>query len=312
MSLYPGTVTDVVVRDGVRTTVHDSPEPPGSTGSVPLVLVHGTGGRTATHFATLFPMLASRRRVLGIDLSDAAADGGDLTLDGLADQVEAVLDARVPAGPVGLLGYSLGSCVAAATAARRGAGVETLVLLNGWARTDNALRLRFELWRHLFDTRQEAALAEFTLLNLHSPAYVDSIPYIGPRPWSQVQEMLAAWAPGPGSRRQVELNTRMDLTGVLPRITARTLVIGSTEDAYVPYAHSRELFGAVPQAVLAPVGGGHASVIERPAELLHLVDRFLRDPLVHAAGHVVDDPVVRQLADAVHERHHLVRESLVS
>ena len=85
------------------------------------MLVHGTGGAAATNWAHLMEAFADgRRRVIALDLSgsgDTTDDGDPLTLDRLAAQVHAVVDAA-GGRPFDLLGFSLGACVAAHLAGR--------------------------------------------------------------------------------------------------------------------------------------------------------------------------------------------------
>ena len=70
MPLTASTVTRTVSVDGASVTCHDSVTP----GELdrPLVLVHGTGGTTASHFGHLFPMMATRTRVFAVDWAPPA------------------------------------------------------------------------------------------------------------------------------------------------------------------------------------------------------------------------------------------------
>ena len=92
----------------------------------PLVLVHGTAGSIDGHFGYIFPMMSYRQRVIALDWSEPAGDR--LELAQLVAQVRAVIEDAVPEGPVTLLGYSLGACVAAQTAAEMPGKVENLIL----------------------------------------------------------------------------------------------------------------------------------------------------------------------------------------
>lgn len=290
--LYPGTVAGTVEVDGAVVGYQDAGDQ--RPGRPVVVMIHGTGGSVESHFFTLFPMLASRSRVVGIDLGDAG--GGPLDLDHLVAQVLAVVDERCPGESVSLLGYSMGSCVASATAAAHPARVESLVLLNGWAQTDNAMRLRFDLWQRLHALEDRSHFRAFMVMNVYGRAFLNSIPYIGPRPWSQVEQMCDDYVTGPSAARHMAMNARMDIADRVVDIACRTLVIGSRGDQLVPLEHSHELFGAIAGSTLAEVAGGHASVTERPAHLFHLVDRFLREPGAFEPGARVDDDVVLQLA----------------
>lgn len=293
VNLYPNTVTGTLLSTtGAAVTYHDAG--PIDDESI-VVLIHGTGGRTGTHFFTVFPMLASRHRVIGIDLSAKGADADRLTVGDLVAQVEAVIDERAPGRAVSVVGYSLGSCVAAAYAAAHSDNVAALVLLNGWAKSDNAMRLRLQLWLQLYEAGDESALARFQLLNIYSRAFLNSIPYIGPRPWSQILQMVDEYVVGPGSAEYMRLNIEMDIADRMAEIHARTLVIGSQNDLLVPLEYSHELFGAIAGAALAEIPGGHASVTERPAHVFHLIDRFLREPQAFSGGSVITDDVVLQL-----------------
>ena len=68
---------------------------------------------------------------------------------------------------------------------------------------------------------------------------------------------------------------------------ATTLVVGCTQDQMVPRTHSLQLFGAIDDARYTEIDSGHAVVFERPAELLRLVDTFLRQPSASAAGSII-------------------------
>ena len=54
-----------VIVDGATVRYYDSIETRGSRN--PIVLIHGTTGSTAVHFEFLYPMLATRQRVVSID-----------------------------------------------------------------------------------------------------------------------------------------------------------------------------------------------------------------------------------------------------
>lgn len=286
MNLYPGVVTDTIEATGTAIRYYDG----GQLGSEHvIVMVHGTGGRTDKHFFTLYPMLASRHRVIGVDLSDETPGQVPLTVDHLEAQVRAVMEKLVPGQPVVLVGYSLGAATVAVLAAKHPELVAALVLLNGWAVTDHSLRLRLSLWRRLYEQGPPEALAEFMMLNVYSRSWLNA------RPWSDIDQLCATYQVGPGSDRMMELNSALDISASLDRIRARTLIIGSTFDQLIPVGHSHELFGAITDARLTEISSGHASVTERPAEIFHMIDQFVRHPEAHPAGTVIGDDVLQQL-----------------
>ncbi len=63
----------------------------------------------------------------------------------------------------------------------------------------------------------------------------------------------------------------------LPRITAQTLVIHGTDDAFVPVHYADEFVGAIRGARTAVIAGAaHMAPYEQPAEVLRLIDEFVR------------------------------------
>lgn len=265
--------------DGVTVAYTDNPGPADS-GRLPTVLIHGTGGRTATHYGFIEPMLATRGRVIAVDWTEPA---GPVTVDALVDQVLAVIDDAVPGQAVSVLGYSLGAVIAASVAARRADAVQNLVLVAGWARTDAQQRLRNEVWNGLAEKAPE-------LLGHYSTFCAFGSPFLHARTDEQVAQFHIPDAPSSFLRAQMQLNREIDIVDELPAITARTLVVGLTHDQMVPAHHSKELFGAIDDARYAELPTGHAVVFERPAQLFALIDEFTEHPDRYPAGAVVTPP----------------------
>lgn len=250
---------------------------PADAATPDLVLVHGTGGDAATNWGHLMePLAAGRRRVIAVDYSGSGAttdDGAPLTLDALAAQVRAVID-HAGGRPFDLVGFSLGACVAALLAATPASspGLRRLVLLSGWldSTTDTRFALQFGLWRRLFAT-DRPALAEHLMLTGFSPGYFDG------RPARAIEQALANTVAtlAPGFDRQCELDVRVDLTAVAPRISTPTLALVATHDQMVPPAHGRALAAAIPGARVAELPSGHLSLYEVPGAVVEQVLTFI-------------------------------------
>ncbi|GAA1466412.1 alpha/beta fold hydrolase [Microbacterium thalassium] len=281
LTASPGLEAREVVVAGVAVRYTDNPGPDRGD-RLPTVLVHGTGGSTATHFAFIEPMLATRSRVIAIDLSEP--EGDDLELDDLVAQVAAVIEDAVPATAVTVLGYSLGAVVAAAFAARHPSVARQLVLVAGWLRTDAQQRLRNEIWTQLAAVSPQA-LAEYSTFCAFGS------PFLHTRTDAQVAELHRVAEPSSFLRKQMQLNRDIDITDEATAIASRALVIGLTEDHMVPRHHSQELFGAIEDARYAELPTGHAVVFERPAQLFALIDEFTGHPDRHPAGSVITPPL---------------------
>lgn len=244
----------------------------------PLVLVHGTAGSIDGHFGYIFPMMAYRQRVIALDWSDPAGDKLDLAQ--LVAQVRAVINDAVPEGPVTLLGYSLGACVAAKLAADWPEKIANLILVAGWLKTDTHQQLRNRVWRTLRD-ENSTAITEYMTAFAFSPAFMGM---------KTLDEMVAAAGMlkmSPFVDKQMDLNTRIDIAADCETIRAKTLVVGCTFDLMVPKHHAKQLFGAIEDARYTEIPSGHAVVHERAAELFHHIDMFTRAPDTHPAGTMI-------------------------
>lgn len=255
-----------------RVSVDDASVYYTTAGSGPgLVLVHGTQGTGETNWAHLTDRFTDVRTVVALDYAGSGQttdDGGDLTVEKLSDEVAAVASEAVD-GPVDMVGFSLGAVVAAATAARRPDLVRRLVVLAGWPHGDNARhRLNFELWRDLAAT-DFATFNRFATVTGFTDEYLRGLGHEG------VAEALAVAAPQPGLVRQIELDLRVDIRPLLPKITAPTLVIGCTRDQMVPVQGPRDLHEAIPGSTYAELDTGHLAIYEKPDELTTLIRDFI-------------------------------------
>ncbi|MFD9483940.1 alpha/beta fold hydrolase [Streptomyces sp. NPDC059991] len=78
--------------------------------------------------------------------------------------------------------------------------------------------------------------------------------------------------------RHVGLDTRIGIRHHLPRIQARTLVIGCAQDITVPVENSRALHTAIADSTYAEIDAGHMAFFEREDEFVKLVHEFALAP----------------------------------
>ena len=274
MDLHPDAKAGSIEFNGAPVEYADTGAP--GDERITIVLVHGTGGTTATHFGTLYPMLAARHRVIGIDLRV----DGSTTLDTLVAQVAALIEDRSAWRPIHLVGYSLGAVVTAALAGRHQHLVATLTLIAGWVATDKQQRLRHNVWRHHHEVGGRS-LQEFQTLMAHSSQFLRS------KSDHDLEAMIASRTVRPGTDIEMDINGTVDVADEVAAITAPTLVIGCLDDQMVPIRHSHMLFGGIQDSRLAEIPSGHAVTVERPAQLFQLIDAFVRQPDRHAAGSTI-------------------------
>ncbi|MGW0883096.1 alpha/beta fold hydrolase [Streptomyces sp. NPDC002671] len=244
------------------------------TGTGPaLVLAHGTGSAGAElTWGQIAPVFADRHTVITPDLSgteQTTDDGAPLTIDGLAEQVIAVIE-DAGTGPVDLLGFSMGAPVVAAVAATRPDLVRRLITVAGWAHTDadEYMRNLFTLWQRLGQVDAESFGRSVTMTGF-SRGFLNTIGR------DEVEKLVPNMPPTPGTLRHVDLDLRVDIRHLLPQIQAPTLVVGCSQDATVPVEHSRALHAAIPGSTYAEIDAGHVAFFEKPDDFVKLVREFI-------------------------------------
>jgi pimeloyl-ACP methyl ester carboxylesterase len=244
-----------------------------------IVLLHGTDGSAERSFWALFPMLATRHRVVALDFVDPEP-GSVPRMDDYVEQAVAVAAACDEGRPVHVVGYSWGAVVAARAASMRPELVSTLTLVAGWLKTDAHQRLRNRIWQSLHDDRHPA-LAAFSVFVSSSQTYING------RTPDELEAAIERVAGGPDRSVKMALNREVDLTATIEGVVAPTLVVGCLQDQMVPIAHARMLLGAIENSRLAEIDSGHGVVHERPSELYTLIDEFVRHPDAHPAGSIL-------------------------
>ena len=224
-------------------------------------------------------------------------DAERATIDQLAADLEAVLDARVPRGPIVLVGHSMGGMTVLTLAQRRpelfGTRIAGLALVS--TSSGNLAELDFGLPQLLtrlrtavlpvaaWTMRRRPAFAEHTRklakgivsaatwsLSFSStdvdPAlgrYVDAM--IGGTPVDVIAELYPAIA-------------GLDASGAVePLRRVPTLVLTGDADKMIPQAHSEKLVGELPDArfVVVP-GAGHLVLLEKHAEVTAALAELFR------------------------------------
>jgi pimeloyl-ACP methyl ester carboxylesterase len=248
-----------------------------TTGTGPgLVFVAGTGLPAQLNFGHLVDAFADRRTVILPDYAGSGETpdaGRPLTVELLADQVAGAASAAV-AGPVDLVGYSLGAVVAAAVAATRPELVRRLVLVAGWPAPDARHRLAIDVWQRLERTDHDL-FTRFLQLTCLSAPFLSAIGEEG------VRGLIDGAPPiTPGMRQHIALDAHADVSELLPKISAPTLTIGLTRDQVIPVEQVRLLHGSIAGSQFAEIDSGHLVVFERPTELVAAIHKFLFDPTV--------------------------------
>ena len=250
----------------------------------PLLLVMGTSGSIPL-WGELLPRLAERYRVIAFDnrgLGGSERGEGPISVAGLAEDASALLEALdVPRAHV--LGWSLGSAIAQEMALAHPEQVASTVMYATWGRCDGFQRSVLTALRLPYAVRDmESALAIAGIA--FSPQLLDN---------PDLEQMMGAMLPAfPQDDAQMQVTVEQwdadlvhDTLDRLGGITAPTLVVVGEQDLLTPTWQSKAVADAVPGArfeLVTGPGSSHALHLERPEDLVRIVDGFLAEQKIGA------------------------------
>jgi pimeloyl-[acyl-carrier protein] methyl ester esterase len=242
----------------------------------PLVLLHGFAMHGGL-FGPLLPMLARAHRVHVVDIP-GHGHSPPIPRFGLAPLADAV-DAAVAevAGPIDVLGWSLGGQIALQWALAEPRRVRRLILV---ATTPSFVRR--DGWPHAMTAETLArfgdelgvsyrlTLQRFLALQVHgSEEGRVALAHLRRHLFERGEPSAAALADA------LALLQRADLRPILPLVATPTLVIGGERDALVPIEATRALSAALPDARHVTIeGAAHAPFLSHRQAFL---DAVLRD-----------------------------------
>jgi pimeloyl-ACP methyl ester carboxylesterase len=256
-------------------------------GSHALVLLHGFADNNAT-WNRVVPRLAVDHKVITVDLPGFGATTRPWTrplLPSYVDVVRDVLDAEGVAGPVSLMGNSMGAVVSLLFAKRYPERADRIVLIDM-----PALRSVPRLWRMAMSRPAELALraglrglpkgsAEYGLGWFYScvaaarPGRIDPIVRSGFSSFYAGRDRLPALLPI-GRALLAELRTAK-LGALVAGAAAPVLVVFGSRDMLTPARVLRRL--DKPGGAVVLPSCGHCPQIDRPMELLSAVLPFLSE-----------------------------------
>jgi 3-oxoadipate enol-lactonase/4-carboxymuconolactone decarboxylase len=240
----------------------------------PVLVLLNSIGSDLSLYDPVVPLLTPDFRVLRIDTRGHGASdapNGDYSLDLLADDVLAVMDA---AGVIkaAICGTSLGAMVAMALAPKAPDRVEALVLAcTSPAMDPSTWDQRLALIRaEGLGAIVEAVMGRFFSdgFRAQHPEVVETV-----RAGMLTQNPEGYCGCGAAIRD-------MALLDRLPAITAPTLVLTGAKDAATPFeGHGERIVAAIPGARHAVVDGAHLPSLEAPAAFAGAVRDFLAEVL---------------------------------
>lgn len=210
--------------------------------------------------------------LFGFGRSDVPADKGEYSIPGYADQVAGLLEA-IDAGPVVLVGLSMGGYIALDLVHRHPELVRALVLADTRAEADSdeGRQRRADQQSFLAGGGERSSLAEGmldALIGKQGPERERAI---------RLARAFMLATPVEGWIGALEaMRTRADATPWLGDIAVPTLVLVGMDDNLTPVAAATALTEGIPGAELVVLPDvGHVSNLEGPHEFTMALDRFL-------------------------------------
>ena len=259
---------DFVELDGVALRYELS-----GKGDRTLVLVHEMGGSLES-WDDVAPRFAESRRVLRYDTRGAGMSQkvrGELRLDTMADDIDALLDNIGIAGKVALAGIAVGGAIALHFAARYPERASAVVV--GSPATGIA------------PDRRAAALERVAKIEAVGMAFaVEDAMQNGYAPelrgdFKRFERYRARWCGNdPSSYATIwRMLVGADMQDELTTLRCPVLVIGGTLDRVRPPPLPQAVASAIPGARYVEVRTGHYMAVQTPDLIFDCVDAFLRE-----------------------------------
>jgi aminoacrylate hydrolase len=241
----------------------------------PLILSAGLGG-SASYWAPNIAALAEHFRVIAYDHRGTGRSDRALpdvvTVQHMADDILMLMDG-LGLAKAHVMGHAAGGVAGLALALNAPERIDTLIVVNGWARPDPHFARCFD--------------ARLAILRGAGPeAYLKAQPiFLFPATWisqnhdrleAETRQHLAAFPGVQTMEKRIAALGAFDIGDRLDEIAVRLLTLAAADDMLVPYTASQ--FGdGVAGAKGALMGwGGHACNVTDPEGFNRLVLDFLR------------------------------------
>jgi len=199
----------------------------------------------------------------------AAFAVADLTRESSMKALAANALRQAPAGPLSLVGHSMGGYVALEIMRQAPERVERLALLNTNARPDSAESTGNRRRLMALAQKDFPAVIQALLPKLAKPEHLEKVS-------GTITEMALAAGKEAFARQEEAIIGRVDSRPGLAAIRCPTLVIAARDDQLMPVGILKELADGIPGARLAIVEDcGHMASLERPEEVTKLLGEWL-------------------------------------
>jgi 3-oxoadipate enol-lactonase len=250
-----------------------------SDGGVPLLFIHGFP-LDHSMWNAQFEAFSSRNRAIAPDLRGfgrSELGEGGYTVERVADDLAALLDALSIGEPVVLCGLSMGGYIAFEFWRKYAERLKALILCDTRASADMPEVAAGRLATAERVLREGVQpIAETMLSKLFSPKTRAERPHL----IEEIEQTMLRTDPKSVAAASRAMAARRDFTAKLKNIRCPTLVLVGADDVLSPPAEMKSLADGIPQAEFREIpDAGHLSPLERPAEVNAAIAAFFdRNP----------------------------------
>jgi pimeloyl-ACP methyl ester carboxylesterase len=252
----------------------------------PILLIPGLG-LDHSYYRFGIPLLAKSLEVLAVDprgIGRSTRSSPPYSVEGWADDFAEMIG-KLGAGPIHVLGSSLGGAMALALAQRHPERVRSLTVVGGFSEIDRATELNFRLRLKLIEKLgMSDEVADYMGLWTLTRKFINTdagyavmranqanIRANSAQSYSAFVEALLRWG-----RCQSGQEREPKFTTLLTSIKAPTLVITSDNDHLIPRELSELIAVRIPGAKLEVMpGAGHIPFMEQPETVARIVLAFI-------------------------------------
>ena len=220
--------------------------------------------------------LSGRCRVIAPDLRGFGGSGaseGVATMEQMADDLAALLDALAIREPIVLCGLSMGGYIALEFWRKHASKIKALILCDTRAAADKpeAAANRIAMADHVL-REGPRPLVDSMLPKLFSPRTCADQPRIV----EEIERIMLRSDPRGIAAAARGMAQRRDFTAELSNIHCPTLVLVGADDAFSPPAEMQALAEAIPNAEYRMISeAGHMAPVEQPTAVNAAIETFL-------------------------------------
>ena len=245
-------------------------------GQGPVVVLSHALGCDLTMWAGVAAVLKQRFTVLRYDHrghGQSEAPAGPYSMDMLADDAAALIQAQAAGSPVHFVGLSMGAMTAQSLAARYPQLVKSITIANAANYYNDTVRAMWHARMATVEAQGVGAIAAAAIERWFTPEFRADVAGGSAALVADLRQRLEKMAAAPYVASCAAV-AGMDFRNSNAGIRCPALVIAGTRDEATPPALSESIVSSLPGARLATLPAAHLSAVEQPVAFAALLEAF--------------------------------------